>query len=155
MQWKYYPFHDNKLHFCNQWKQVLTHTPLTPINRVQYPALACENVMWSPSQKSRLPLGILVTSYNKSHEARISVPMRIICKDWNDQFSNHCKINIALNLKKMMFCPTCNGFGKKQSPVTPHSVFNSLLYAADVNIHQISQKLFKHFTTTDQHKFDV
>ena len=37
---------------------VLTHSPLTAVTQVRYPASACEMVMWSPSQTGGFPPGI-------------------------------------------------------------------------------------------------
>jgi len=46
---------------------VVTHSPLTSATRVQYPASACEMVMWSPSQTGGFPPGTPVFLRHEDH----------------------------------------------------------------------------------------
>ena len=57
---------------------VVTHSLLTAVIQVQYPASACEMVMWSPSQTGGFPPGTPVSSYTKTTRTHTSVPTSMI-----------------------------------------------------------------------------
>jgi len=57
---------------------VLTHSPLTTATQARYPALACEMVMWSPSQTGGFAPRSPVTSHSKTIRTQTSVPTSMI-----------------------------------------------------------------------------
>ena len=57
---------------------VVTRSPLTAVTRVQYPALACEMIMWSQSQTGGFPPGTPVSSHTKTTGTQTSVPTSML-----------------------------------------------------------------------------
>ena len=57
---------------------VVTRSPLTAATRVQYPASACEMVMWSLSQTGGFSPSTPVSSHTKTIRTQTSVPTSMI-----------------------------------------------------------------------------